>query len=91
MIARRKFITLVGSAAAAWPRGVRGQEPARTGKLGVLHPGQAANVSMRIAAIREGLSRPHIRESPIEIIVRLADGELARFTGAGNGPRHSAR
>ena len=28
---------------------------ARIAKVGVLHPGQAANVSMRIAAIREGL------------------------------------
>src|SRR5919197_22879 len=79
-IGRRDFIALVaGGAAAAWPLAARAQEPARTAKVGVLHPGQAANVSMRIAAIREGLSRPDTREPAIEIIVRLADGELARL------------
>jgi putative tryptophan/tyrosine transport system substrate-binding protein len=76
---RREFITLFSGAAAAWPLAAGAQQPARTGKIGVLHPGQAANVSMRIAAIREGLSGPDTRESGLEIIVRLADGELARL------------
>jgi putative ABC transport system substrate-binding protein len=55
MMKRRQFITLLGGSAAIWPLASRAQEPARIAKVGVLHPGKAANVSMRIAAIREGL------------------------------------
>jgi putative tryptophan/tyrosine transport system substrate-binding protein len=76
---RRQFITLLSGVAAAWPLVARGQQPVRIAKVGVLHPGQAANVSMRITAIREGLSGPDTKESAVEIIVRLADGELARL------------
>jgi putative tryptophan/tyrosine transport system substrate-binding protein len=78
-VRRRELITLLGGVAAAWPLAARGQQPVRTAKVGVLHPGQAANVSMRITAIREGLSGPDTKESAVEIIVRLADGELARL------------
>ena len=76
---RREFITLLGGA-AAWPLASRAQQPSRNRKIGVLHPGQAANVNMRIAAFREGLSEPdNRREADIEMVVRLADGDLARL------------
>jgi putative ABC transport system substrate-binding protein len=77
---RRDFITLLGGAAAAWPLAADAQQAARIPKVGVLHPGQAATMTARIAAIREGLSeRDGQRESAIELIVQLADGDLARL------------
>jgi putative ABC transport system substrate-binding protein len=76
---RREFISLLGGA-AAWPLAARAQQPARIPKVGVLHPGQAATMTARIAAIREGLSeRDSQHESAIELIVQLADGDLARL------------
>jgi putative tryptophan/tyrosine transport system substrate-binding protein len=77
---RREFVTLLGGAAVAWPLAAGAQQAARIPKVGVLHPGQAATMTARIAAIREGLSeRDGQRESAIELIVQLADGDLARL------------
>jgi putative ABC transport system substrate-binding protein len=78
---RREFVTLLGGAAAAWPLGVLAQQqPARNRKVGVLHPGQSTIVSARIAALREGLSGlDNQRDSGIEVIIRLADGDLSRL------------
>ena len=75
---RREFITLLGGAAAVWPFAARAQQLAKSSKIGVLHPGQAAAVNARIAAIREGLNKSDKkRDSGIELVVRLADGNLS--------------
>jgi ABC-type uncharacterized transport system substrate-binding protein len=78
---RREFVTLLGGTAVAWPLGVLAQQqPARNRKVGVLHPGQSTIVSARIAALREGLSGlDNQRDSGIEVIIRLADGDLSRL------------
>jgi putative ABC transport system substrate-binding protein len=76
---RRSFITLLGGAAAAWPLTARAQQAAKS-KVGLLHQGESTVVNMRVAAIREGLSGPdNQRDSNVEIIVRLADGDVSRL------------
>ena len=77
---RRTFITLLGGAAAVWPLAARAQQPARTREVGLLHPGQSAAVSKWIAAIRQGLKGPDSQgDLGIEVVVRLADGDLSRL------------
>ena len=77
---RREFITLLGSAAAAWPLPARAQLPAKGRKIGVLHQGESTVVNMRVAAIREGFDGPdNQRDVSLEIIVRLADGDVSRL------------
>jgi len=52
---RRKFITLLGSAAAAWPLAVRAQQPAKVPRIGFLGFGLASADADRIEALRTGL------------------------------------
>jgi hypothetical protein len=74
----RAFITL--PAARRRGRSRRAQQPARTRKVGLLHPGESTTVSARVAAIREGLNGPdNQRNSGIELVIRLADGDLSRL------------
>ena len=65
--------------AAGWPFAANAQHVAKSWKIGVLHPGQAAAVDARITAIREGLNRPDNQASGLELVVRLADGNLSRL------------
>jgi putative tryptophan/tyrosine transport system substrate-binding protein len=77
---RREFIALLSGAVAAWPLAARAQQPTTSRKVGLLHQGESTVVNMRVAAIREGLSGPdNQRESNLEIIVRLADGDVSRL------------
>jgi putative ABC transport system substrate-binding protein len=74
---RREFISLLaGGAAGAWPLAARAQQPARNRKIGFLHPGQSAIVNARTVALREGLTDDPLS---IELIIRLADGDLPRL------------
>src|SRR5438094_770107 len=76
---RREFIALVGGV-VVWPLAARAQQPAKNPKVGVLHPGQAATMNARLAAIREGLNNSGKQDdSAIEMVVRLADGDLSRL------------
>ena len=54
---RREFITLLGSAATAWPLGARAQQGERMRRIGVLIPFAEDNPvgQARLAAFREGL------------------------------------
>ena len=76
---RREFIALLGGA-TAWPLAARAQQLSGNRKIGVLHPGESTVVNMRIGAIRDGLNGPdQQRDSGVELVIRLADGDLSRL------------
>jgi len=74
-VKRREFITLLGSAAAAWPLAARAQQA--TLQVGFLYPGPQAAASPRIAAYSSGLQAGGIRPDQVNIIARVTGGDAA--------------
>jgi putative ABC transport system substrate-binding protein len=78
---RRKFIMVLGGAAAAWPLGARAQQPARMPTVGYLGASTRLVESMRIAAFVERLRElGWIEGRTIAIDYRWTEGRDERYT-----------
>ena len=78
---RREVITLLGSAAVAWPLGVRAQQPSpKARRIGFLTRYSDASVSAQIDAFRQGLQDlGWLEGKSINIEYRNADGQVDRL------------
>ena len=79
-IRRREFITLIASAAAAWPLPLSAQQRAKLPTIGFLGNSTAVLEANLLRAFRDGLRELGYQEGRnIAIEYRWADGDYARF------------
>ena len=75
---RREFITLLSSAAAAWPLVARAQQPT-VPVIGFLRPTKAEQSGHLVAAFRQGLRESGYPGDKVSIEARWADGRAERL------------
>jgi putative tryptophan/tyrosine transport system substrate-binding protein len=79
MLQRRKFIKLLGGAAATWPLSVRAQQPASP-VIGFLSSRSPVESTQLVAAFREGLkSNGFVEDKSVRIEYRWAEGQYDRL------------
>ena len=78
---RREFITLLGSAAAAWPLAARAQQPAMP-VVGYVRSTTATGFAHQVAGFRQGLKEAGFVEGQnVAVEYRYADNRLDRLPG----------
>jgi putative ABC transport system substrate-binding protein len=78
---RRAFITLLGSATAAWPHGALAQQVAKVARIGFPGPTTPSGVEGRLDRFRAGLrDLGYVEGQNIFIDFRWAEGNYARLT-----------
>ena len=76
---RRKFITLLGGAAAAWPRAAGAQQTALP-VIGLLHPGSPEASAKYVTSLRKGLAEAgYVEGRNIVIEYRWGHGDSGRL------------
>jgi putative ABC transport system substrate-binding protein len=78
-VKRREFITLLGSAAAAWPLAARSQQ-AKVWRVGWIWIGRSAGISPELAGFRQGLRDfDYVEGKNIIVEYRFAEGRSDRI------------
>ena len=78
---RREFITLLGSAVAAWPLAVRAQQPAKVYRLGQLSGGTAASRVPLLAAFMRGMrDLGYVEGQNLVVSLSPPEAQISRFS-----------